>query len=1166
MSDQTFIHLHVHSEYSLLDGSAKIKELAKTAAELGMNALALTDHGAMYGIIDFYKAAMEAGVKPILGCEVYVAATNHQDRTPSKANFYYHLVLLAENEIGYHNLVKLVSCGYRDGFYYKPRVDTELLERYSEGIIALGACLSGPVSKTLLDGTYEAARDMALGYDGIFGRGNFFLELQNHGINEQETVNTGLLAIAKDTGIPLVCTNDVHYIAEDDAKAHEILLCIQTGKTIHDPDRMVYQGNAFYLKSPGEMRELFASVPEALANTVKIAERCNVEIRFNEYKLPRFKLPPGKINKDYLRELCEAGVKERYPEITPEIEQRLNYELEVISSMGYEDYFLVVWDAIRYAREKGINVGPGRGSSGGSIVTYALKITGVDPIRFNIMFERFLNPERISMPDIDMDFCYERRQEVIDYVTRTYGADHVAQIITFGTMGARAVIRDVGRALGMPYGDVDGIAKMVPFSVGMTINRALELNHDLLKLCGEDTSVRYLMEMARKLEGLPRHASTHAAGVLVCDRPIDEYIPLNQNDGLITTQFPMNTLEELGLLKFDFLGLRTLTVIQKTIQEVERRHGIKIDTDKIDYSDQKIYDAISLAKTEGVFQLESQGMKNFMKELKPGSIDDIMAGIALFRPGPMDFIPKYVRAKNQHSEVRYTHPSLEPILKATYGCIVYQEQVIQIVRELAGFSYARGDLIRRAMNQKKPDVMARERNNFINGLSAEGQEEVPGCVRNGVPKEAAERIWAEMEDFARYAFPKGHAAAYAFVVYQTAWLKHHYPLEYMAALLTSVMDWSGKVAEYVGECKKMGLTVRPPDINQGFGHFTADGNGILFGLNAIKNVGRPTIAAIVAERTKNGPFVSLSEFISRMDSGEVNKRTVESLIKGGAFDSLGGKRSGYMAVYEALINGQGQARKNVLPGQMSLFDVFGDSLQDIHGDDLPDIPEYPLRKLLQDEKEVLGIYVSGHPALEYENEFKKHTTATSLDFAAPDEEDQTPDGEESTALIRDGARTAVGGIVVRKTVKYTKKNNEAMAFVTIEDLYGEIELIVFPNLYTKYAPNLVQGTPVIASGRASVKEGEDAKLVCDTLTILSKPQTGSQAELWLKLSKENTAPYSDIMALLSNHAGNIPVVVYDEKTGQRMRVSENYWVNAGSHGLMAGLRGLLGESAVVLRE
>ncbi|MDR1705798.1 MAG: DNA polymerase III subunit alpha, partial [Clostridiales bacterium] len=745
----SFTHLHVHSEFSLLDGSAKIKELAATCKSLGMDAMAITDHGVMYGVIDFYKAMTEEGIKPILGCEVYVAATARHDRDPGKSNFYYHLVLLAENETGYHNLVKLVSIGFKEGFYYKPRVDTELLKQYSEGLIALSACLSGPVSKTILNRSYEDARDAALLYDGIFGRGNFYIELQDHGLPGERTVNPQLINISKETGIPLVCTNDVHYISAEDAKAHEILLCIQTGTTVDDPEHMVYEGEQFYLKTPDEMKRLFSHLPEALENTRIIADRCNVEIRFHEYKLPRFKTPEGKSANDYLRELCERGVKERYGTVTDAVKERLEYELGIISSMGYADYFLVVWDVIRFAREAGINVGPGRGSSGGSVVTYALRITGIDPLRFDIMFERFLNPERVSMPDIDMDFCYERRQEVINYVTRAYGADHVAQIITFGTMAARAVIRDVGRAMGINYGDVDRIAKMIPWGVGMTIDKALELSHDLLSACAGDERIKGLIQMARKLEGLPRHASTHAAGVLICDRPIDEYIPLNLNDNIITTQFPMNTLEELGLLKFDFLGLRTLTVIQKTVMEVKRRHGVDIDIDHMDYADSKVYDIISQARTEGVFQLESAGMKSFMKELKPGCIDDIMAGIALFRPGPMDFIPKYVKAKNTAAAVQYTHSSLEPILKNTYGCIVDQEQVIKIVRELAGVSYDRGDLIRRAMSKKKAGVMAQERNNFIYGLG----DDVPGCVKNGVPLEAAERIWNEMEDFASYAFP-----------------------------------------------------------------------------------------------------------------------------------------------------------------------------------------------------------------------------------------------------------------------------------------------------------------------------------------------------------------------------------------------------------------------------
>lgn len=1165
VSDQiaknTFAHLHVHSEYSLLDGSAKITELAARASELGMDAMAITDHGVMFGVIDFYKAAREAGVKPILGCEVYVASGSRLNKEPSKDNFYYHLVLLAENNEGYHNLIKLVSYGFRDGFYYKPRVDLELLRRYSKGLIALSACLSGAVARNILSVIYEKAKEAALLYDEIFGRGNFFLELQNHGIADQATVNRDIIRIARETGLPLVCTNDTHYINKDDAKAHEVLLCIQTGKTIHDPDHMVYEGEEFYIKSPEEMHGLFSHVPEALENTVKIAERCNVEIKFHEYKLPKFKTPAGKTADGYLRELCEAGILERYPVFTDEIKQRLDYELSIIATMGYSDYFLIMWDVIKFARDNGINVGV-RGSSGGSVVTYSLRVTSVDPIRFNIIFERFLNPERISMPDIDLDICYERRQEVIDYVTRVYGEDQVSQIITFGTMGARAVIRDVGRALGMPYGDVDRIAKMIPMAVGITIDRALEMNYDLLKLCGENEDVKYLLTMARKLEGLPRHASTHAAGVLICDRPIDDYIPLNQNDGVITTQFPMNTLEELGLLKFDFLGLRTLTVIQKTVTEVERRHGVRIDTDTMDYGDSKVFDMISQAKTEGVFQLESSGMKSFMKELKPGSIGDIMAGIALYRPGPMDFIPKYVKSKNQKGTVLYTHPSLEPILRETYGCIVYQEHVIQIVRDLAGFSYARGDLIRRAMSKKKSGVMAQEKDHFINGLG----DDVPGCVKNGIDKAIAEKIWDEMEDFARYAFPKGHAASYAVIVYQTAWLKYYYPLEYMAALMTSVMDWSSKVAEYVAECKKMGLVVRPPDINQGFGHFTADTDGIRFGLNAIKNVGRPTVAAIVAERESKGPYVSLTDFAARMNARDINKRAIESLIKAGAFDSLGGRRSQYIRVYDTILTGLGQSRKNNVDGQMSIFEVMPEpervGVNAMTDDHLPDIPEFTLRQILIDEKEVLGIYVSGHPALEYESVFKNKTNANSTDFTAAGE-----DGDEDGGpAVADGAKVAVGGIISHRTVKYTK-NNDPMAFVTLEDLYGELELIVFPDLYGRLSQELTTGTPLVASGRASVKEGEDAKLVCSDISIIRKtgepPSQGSPVkELWLKITDENKGSYKEILELLSRYRGGTPVMLYDEKTGVRKRVGENYWADLNDGRLLTEMKRLLGDRAV----
>jgi DNA polymerase-3 subunit alpha len=1099
----------VHSEYSLLDGSAKITELVARAKELDMDSLAITDHGVMYGVIDFYKAAVAKGIKPILGCEVYVALGSRLDKDGAKDNAYYHLVLLAENQTGYHNLIKLVSFGFTEGFYYKPRVDTDLLRRYSEGLICLSACLSGPVSKNLLNATYEYSLQQALLYDGIFGRGNFYLELQDHGLPDQRRVNPQLVSISRETGIPLVCTNDSHYISKEDAAAHEILLCIQTNKTMNDDDRMRYPGGEFYLKSPEEMAALFSYAPESVANTQVIAGRCNVEIRFNEYKLPRFAVP-GADAYEYLRGLCMAGLGQRYSEITPQLLERMNYELDVIHGMGFVDYFLIVWDFIKYANDQDIIVGPGRGSAAGSIVAYCLRITNIDPIKYDLLFERFLNPERISMPDIDIDFCYERRQEVIDYVIRKYGADHVAQIITFGTMGARAVIRDVGRALAMPYGDVDRIAKMVPFALGMTIDKALELNPDLARARQEEEDTRKLLDFSLRLEGLPRHASTHAAGVVICNEPVTEYVPLNQNDGVITTQFNMTLLEELGLLKMDFLGLRTLTVIQNATRSIKAGHGIGLDLDAIDYGDPKVYEMISQGRTEGVFQLESSGMTSFMRELQPEKLEDIMAGIALYRPGPMDFIPKYIKGKKDAKAIRYSHEKLRPILSDTYGCIVYQEQVMQIVRDLAGYSLGRSDLVRRAMSKKKTSVMQKERENFIFGSETEG---VPGCIKNDIPQEAAERIFDEMTDFAKYAFNKPHAAAYAVVGYQTAWLKYYYPVEFMAAIMTSIMDWTGKIAEYFYECRKMNIKILQPDINEGYGYFSVSPDaGIRYGLLAIKGVGRGVVEAIVREREKNGKFASLTDFLNRMEGRDMNKRCIESLIKAGALDSLGAKRAQHMAGYKDIMSGLSLNKKRNVAGQISLFELAPQEAPE--GDTLPDIPEYDARQLLAYEKEALGLYLSGHPLSEYEAFLNKHVTARSLDFV-------NDAGEQG---LYDGKAVKVGGIIADKTVKYTKSGGKPMAFVTIEDLYGTVEVILFPQTYEKYSSGLLDGAVVVADGRASVREDEDAKLICNELIFYNDAsEAGSGPEgrvLWLKVARDRPRSMDEVMAFVSGNAGS----------------------------------------------
>ncbi|MCL2015779.1 MAG: DNA polymerase III subunit alpha, partial [Defluviitaleaceae bacterium] len=1015
---QTFTHLHVHSEYSLLDGLCKISELAERTRQLGMTSIALTDHGVMYGVIDFYKAAQKHGVKPILGCEVYVAVGSRFEKRLHEGKAYYHLVLLAENNEGYNNLIKLVSLGFTEGFYYKPRVDIELLQKYHNGLIALSACMAGVIARPLINGeTIANVQRQALLYDSIFGRGNFFLELQNHGLPEQPPLNQKLITIHRQTGIPLVATNDVHYINRQDNQAHDVLLCIQTNKTVHDENRLRYPGDQFYLKSPQEMHQLFlgensqnSQNPEnrqylqsALENTQKIADRCNVEIQFNQYKLPKFALPSGRHDSfAYLAELCQAGLHRRYGKSAALHQPRLQFELDTIQNMGFVDYFLVVWDFIKYAKDNNITVGPGRGSAAGSIVAYSLQITDVDPIQFGLLFERFLNPERISMPDIDIDFCYERRPEIIKYVVDKYSPAYVAQIITFGTLAAKAAIRDVGRALAVPYATVDKIAKMIPTELGITIARALEQN-PRLRQAQQDSEVQRLLDMSTKLEGLTRHASTHAAGVVICDAPVVSYVPLYQADGFATTQFSMNTLEELGLLKMDFLGLRTLTVITNAIHEIERTHATAINWDVIGYGDSAVYAMISQGRTEGVFQLESTGMKSFIKELQPQNLEDIIAGISLFRPGPMDFIPKYVQGKHSGKPITYTHPALEPILRETYGCIVYQEQVMQIVRDLAGYSLAHSDLVRRAMSKKKGDVMAQEREHFVRG-----------CATHHIDEVSANKIFDEMSDFAKYAFNKSHAAAYAVIAYQTAWLKCHYPVEFMAAIMSSVMDFTAKTVEYIQVCKRLNIPLLPPDINEGFAQFSVAGGSIRFGLVAIKNVGRAAVDALVAERTKNGKYASFTDFVRRFtkNGDNINSRCVEWLIKGGAFDSLGGARSQYLAVYKAVIEGVSQSYKHTLDGQL---DLFGEPSAKKEVDNLPNIPEMPTKTLLDYEKEALGLYVSGHPLQKYETFLERHTNVTSPEFLA------------ETSILRDKQRVIYGGIITSKMVSYTRASRKPMA-------------------------------------------------------------------------------------------------------------------------------------------
>ena len=1159
-----FAHLHVHTEYSLLDGSSKIKEITKRAKELGMNSLAITDHGVMYGCIDFYRAALENGIKPIIGCEVYVApGSRFEKEAGDNEDRYYHLILLAENNEGYANLCKIVSKGFVEGFYYKPRVDYEVLEKYHEGIICLSACLAGEVQKYLARGEYEKGKEAALKYEKIFGKGNYFLEMQDHGIPEQATVNQQLMRMSEELGIDLVCTNDVHYTFADDVEAHDILLCIQTGKKkLADEDRMRYEGGQFYLKSPEEMYRLFKYAPQAMENTQKIADRCNVTFEFGVTKIPSFPVPEGYTSWTYLKELCETGLHNRYPVFKGEVDQnchltkeeleeRLNYELNTIKNMGYIEYFLIVWDFIHYAKSNGIAVGPGRGSAAGSIVSYCLEITDIEPMRYNLLFERFLNPERVSMPDIDVDFCIERRQEVIDYVGRKYGKDHVAQIVTFGTLKARGVIRDVGRVLDMPYAQVDNIAKMIPQELNITLDGALKQNRELKTLYDSDPEVKYLIDMSRRLEGLPRHASMHAAGVVICGKPVDEYVPLSRAaDGSITTQYIMTTLEELGLLKMDFLGLRNLTVIQNAQRFIKKNRGIELDLMKIDYNDKKVLDYIGTGNTEGIFQLESAGMKNFMKELKPQSLEDIIAGIALYRPGPMDFIPKYLEGKNNRDSVTYDCPQLIPILEPTYGCIVYQEQVMQIVRDLAGYSLGRSDLLRRAMSKKKQAVMEKERQSFVYGNREEG---VKGCIKNGISEEIANKIYDEMIDFAKYAFNKSHAAAYAVVSYQTAWLRCYYPVEFMAALLTSVITNPKKITEYINTCRVMGISILPPDINEGEVGFSVAGDSIRYGLAAIKSLGKSVIDVMTQEREANGKYKDLKDFMGRLTSKEINKRTIENLIKSGALDSFGKTRKQQMLVYPVVLEQVNREKKESMSGQMSLFDFFSEEEKKEYEMQYPDVGEYDDAQKLALEKDVLGIYVSGHPLEKYMDSIEKQTTARSTDFE--------PDEESGRAIVRDGQHYVVGGLISNITAKLTK-NNQNMAFVTLEDLYGTVEIIVFPTIYQNVKPYLIEDNGLYVKGRASVSE-ESGKLIAEYIVPIDQiPKEG-----WIQTENigEFTDKQQDLYKIIRKYPGKDEIVIFSkkEKAIKRLPTYENI---SAKNDVFSELKSLFGEKNVKVRE
>ncbi len=1081
-----FTHLHVHTEYSLLDGSCKIKELAARAKELGMDSMAITDHGVMYGVIDFYRAAREVGIKPIIGCEVYVAPGSRFDRENTNSeDRYYHLVLLAENDTGYHNLMKIVSKGFVDGFYYKPRVDYEVLETYHEGVIALSACLAGEVQRYLARGMYEEACRSARHYEEIFGKGNFFLELQDHGISTQKMVNQGLMRMSRELSMDLVATNDIHYILAEDAAAHDILLCIQTGKKVSDENRMRYEGGQYYVKSEEEMRALFPYAQEAIDNTHKIAERCNVEIEFGVTKLPKYEVPEDYDSWSYLNKLCQDGMAKRYPNDDGTLQERLSYELGVIHNMGYVDYFLIVWDFIHFARSHDIMVGPGRGSAAGSIVSYCLEITNIDPVRYDLLFERFLNPERVSMPDIDIDFCFERRQEVIDYVVEKYGKEQVVQIVTFGTLAAKGVVRDVGRVLDLPYARCDAIAKMIPGDLGMTLDKALKQSPDLREAYQNDDEVRYLIDMAKRLEGLPRHTSMHAAGVVIGQRAMDEFVPLSRaSDGTITTQFTMTTLEELGLLKMDFLGLRTLTVIQNAVRQAEENYGVHLVMEEIDYNDKEVLASIGTGKCDGIFQLESSGMKSFMKELRPENLEDIIAGISLYRPGPMDFIPRYLKGKNDKDSITYECPQLEHILGPTYGCIVYQEQVMQIVRDLAGYTMGRSDLVRRAMSKKKAAVMEKERQNFVYGNP---EEHVKGCIENGIDEKTANHIYDEMIDFARYAFNKSHAACYAVVAYQTAYLKYYYPKEFFAALMTSVMDNVNKVSEYILTCRQMGIRILPPDINEGQSGFSVSGDAIRYGLSAIKSIGRNVVDEIIRERKNNGLFTSIDDFVERMGGREVNKRTLENFIKAGAMDSLPGNRRQKTMIAPELLDQKNKDRKNVLEGQLSLFDFAAEEEKQQYQITMPNVPEFPKGELLAFEKETLGIYVSGHPMDEYLETWKNSITAKTTDFMV--------DEESGKAVVEDGVRATIGGMITAKTVKLTK-NGQQMAFVTLEDMVGSVEVIVFPRDYESKKQLLNEDAKVFISGRTSIGDDPVGRLICEQVIPFDQVPKGSVAEIY----------------------------------------------------------------------
>ena len=1169
----SFVHLHTHTEYSLLDGSNKIKNYVKRVKELGMNAAAITDHGVMYGVVDFYKAARDEGIKPIIGCEIYVAPNSRFDREISHGDDkYYHLVLLAENNKGYENLMKIVSIGFTDGYYYRPRVDFETLEKYHEGLIALSACLAGEIPRYLMRGFYEEAKKTAEKYRDCFGPENFFLELQDHGIAEQKRVNNDLLRMSQETGIELVCTNDIHYTYEEDVESHDVLLCIQTGKKVSDEDRMRYTGGQYYVKSEQDMMCLFPYALEAVSNTQKIADRCHVELEFGNYKIPKYEVPEGFSNaKEFLVHICDEGFKEKYENNTEytdedrkQIYADMEYELGIIEKMGFVEYILIVWDYINWCRNHDCWVGPGRGSAAGSRVCYCTGITNVDPVKYNLLFERFLNPERVSMPDIDVDFEYAERYRAIEYVTEKYGKDSVTQITTFGTMAARGVIKAVGKALDFPYADMDKLAKMVPMELNITIDKALQMNPELRSVYEGDRAMHDLIDMAKKLEGLPNHVSVHAAGVVIYPGIASDYVPLGRaSDGTPTAEYNMVQLEELGLLKMDFLGLRTLTVLKDAVKNVKKSKGIDIDIDHIDFNDKAVLDFIGTGRTEGVFQLESGGMQNFMRELKPQSFEDIVAGISLYRPGPMDFIPDYIRGKNNQESITYVTPELESILEPTYGCIVYQEQVMQIVQKLAGYTMGQADNIRRAMSKKKQYVIDAERKNFVYGNAEQG---IKGCVANGISEKAANSIYDSMVDFAKYAFNKSHAAAYAVISVQTAWLKYYYPIEFMAALMTSVIDNSAKAAEYLNHCKELDIDVLPPDINAGWGEFTAEGPNVRYGLYAIKSLGRPVIDKIVEERKIGGPYRTLQDFIERVAERDVNKRAVENLIKAGACDSLDGTRKQMTFVYASMIDQVTSKKKSSITGQMTLFDFASEEQKADYEIQYPDVGEFPKEMLLGFEKEVLGIYLSGHPLEEYTEKIRKNINAVASDFALMEAEegnlDAMKNGAESQVKVKDNQHVIVGGLIAEKKVTFTR-NNKAMAYITIEDLTGTVEVIIFPRDYEKYQRYLNTDEKVFVVGHASVEDDKDGKIICERIV----PFDETNCELWFQFATIEAYKEKEqvLMDILRDSDGNDEVVIYVANPRAIKRLGKNQTIGVNEE-LLQILTKYLGEKNVKVVE